>query len=211
MEQIVLQALRRETKGKGAARQSRREGRVPGVVYGLDMQPLNISVVADDLESAVTRFGGGSVLVDLRVEGIEHDTARAALIREIQRHPVSRQAESIDLYWVSLAETVTVIVPVEIVGTSPAETAGAVIDHVVREIEVSCRPLEIPRSLFVNIDGMEMHDTRTVADLQLPDGVTTALDPDTVIVTCTPPTREEEPRGEEEVEGEIQQVSETEG
>lgn len=211
MEQIVLQALRRETKGKGAARQSRREGRVPGVVYGLGTQPLNIFVVADDLETVMGHHGASSVLVDLRVDGIEHDAARAALVKNIQRHPVSRQVESIDLHWVSLAEAITVTVSLELVGTSPAQTSGAVIDHVIREIEVSCRPLQIPQSLVVSIDGMEMHDTRTIADLQLPDGVTTALDPDTVIVTCTPPTREEEPRAEEAVEGEIQQVSDTEG
>lgn len=208
MEQVVLQASRREATGKGAARQARRDGYVPGVIYGMNRPPVNILLERDAFERALAHHRGGTLLVDLRVEGAEVGSNTAALLKEIQRHPVSRAPESVDFQWVALEENVTVSVPVAVEGTSPAVKAGGVLDLILHEVEVTCRPLAIPEQIVISIEGLEMHEVRTAAQLQLPAGVELAVEPDTPVVTVVPPSKEEEAREAPGVEGEITDVEE---
>lgn len=208
MEQVVITATRREGVGKGPARQARRDGRVPGVAYGLHRPPIALSVSRDDLERLLAHHRG-SVLVRLEIDGQAPEPNTAALIKQVQRHPVSRVAESVDFQWVALEEEVTVTVPVVVEGQARGVVEGGVINQLLHEVEITCRPLEIPEAVTINVDGLGMHETRTVADLQLPAGVTALADPDTPVVTCTPPSPEELPEPESPVEGELTSLEET--
>ena len=211
MEQVVLEASRRQAAGKGAARDMRREGLIPGVVYGLGKPVINLSVTRDEIEHALGRQRGGNVLFDLKVEGVEDEADTAALIKELQRHPISRVPESIDFQWVSLKHKVTVSVPIVLEGALHEESLGVVIDQILYEVDVSCLPLEIPERLVISIEGMELHETRTAQMLQVPQGIELLAEPDDPVVTCTPPTKvEEEPREGEELEGELAELEEGE-
>lgn len=210
MEQSVLKAARRETTGKGPARQMRREGLIPGVVYGLGIPCIKLAVARDELERAIGHHRAGNVLFDLQVEGVEDEPSTAALVKEIQRHPISQDPESIDFQWVSLTEKVTVSVYVVLEGEPPPELAGTVIDQIAHEVPVSCLPLEMPEQVTMSIEGIQLHETRTASMLQVPEGVEVLADPDSPIVTCIPPRIEEEEEEEEPVEGEIEELEEGE-
>lgn len=209
MEQSVLKAARRDTTGKGPARQMRRDGLIPGVVYGMGKPPVKIAVSRHEFEHALGRHRASNVLFDLQVDGVEDEAGTAALVKDIQRHPISQLPESIDFQWVSLKEKVTVNVPVVLEGEAPAELAGAVIDQIAHEVPVSCLPLEMPQQLAISIEGIQLHETRTVSMLQLPEGVEVLADPDSPVVTCIPPRIVEEEQ-EAEVEGEIETLEEGE-
>jgi large subunit ribosomal protein L25 len=208
MERVVLQASRREASGKGAARQARRDGSIPGVVYGMDRPPINILVERDAFERVLGHHRGGTLLVDLRVEGVEAGSNSAAVLKDVQRHPVSRLPESVDFQWVALEEEVRVTVPIAVEGNSPAVKAGGVLDLLLHEVEVTCRPLAIPEQLVISIEGLEMHEVRTAVDLQVPEGVKLEVPADTPVVTVVPPTKVEEAREAPEAEGEITDVKE---
>ena len=206
MEQSVLEATTRIAAGKGAARATRREGLIPGVVYGLGHAPINLSVDRDALKKALKEGGGANVLFDLRIAGVEPLEGVAALVKSMQRHPISRIPESVDFHWVSLADMIQVSVPVVMEGTSQAVKDGATIDLQTYEVLVECLPGTIPQKLVVSVEGIGFHEVRTVADLQVPPGVTVLLDADTVIAACLLPTAEEEPREGAAVEGEVTTV-----
>lgn len=208
MEQSVLKAARRDTTGKGPARQMRRDGLIPGVVYGMGKPPVKLAVSRDEFAQALGRHRASNVLFDLQVDGVEDEAGTAALVKDIQRHPISQLPESIDFQWVSLKEKVTVNVRVVLEGEAPAELAGAVIDQIAHEVPVSCLPLEMPEQLAISIEGIQLHETRTVSMLQLPQGVEVLADPDSPVVTCIPPRIVEEE--EEAVEGEIETLEEGE-
>jgi len=208
MEQVVLEASLREAAGKGGAREVRRQGLIPGVVYGLGQAPVNLSVEREGLERAIKREGGSNVLFNLKVEGLDAAEGTAALVKDLQRHPISRIPESVDFQWVSLKELVQVSVPVVLQGTSRAIVDGAGVDQMLHEVEVSCLPLAIPQHLVLSIEGIELHETRTVEALQVPGGVTVLAPPDAPVVSCFPPRAEEPTREAEPVEGELTAVSE---
>jgi len=209
MEQVVLQAAHRDKVGKGAARALRREGLIPGVVYGLGQETMTISVSRERLEVLMTGHAGSNVLLDLRVEGAETSADTGALLKDMQKHPVTRAPESVDFQWVSLSEKVAVAVPIVFEGTSQAQIEGAVIDQILYEVNVSCLPLQIPDSLVISIEGMVLHETRTAEMLQMPEGIDLLVESDEAVVTCTPPAKIVE-TVDEELEDELDELAEGE-
>jgi large subunit ribosomal protein L25 len=151
------------------------------------------------------------VVFDLQIEGYSDPQGTAALIKSMQRHPLTRIPESVDFQWISLRERVNVSVPIHLEGSSPAQADGAVIDQILHEVEVSCMPLSIPESLVLSIEGMQLHETRTVSQLDVPEGVEVLADADTPVATCVPPAKMvSEDEGMEAVEGEIESIAEVE-
>ncbi len=219
MEQIKLQAYRRDETGKGAARRLRAQGLVPGVAYGLGKETAVLSVPSEALRDVLRSGRGANVLLDLAIEGIEGDHDTAAIIKEIQRHPISREALSVDLQWVSLKESITVEVAVVVEGSAPGVEEGGALETILHTVPVACLPTAIPEQLVIDIAGMEINDTRYVSDFVVPEGVEILASPEEAVVTIVPPVNLEalEARLEEEelvgveVEGEeVEEVEEAE-
>lgn len=211
MEQIVLAAQPREDKGKGAARQLRRDGFIPAVAYGQGRDAVKLTISRESLERILHKHVGGNVVFDLQIEGYSDPQGTAALIKSMQRHPLSRIPESVDFQWISLREKVNVMVPVHLEGSSQAQADGAVIDQILHEVEVACMPLSIPERLVLSIDGMELHETRTVSQLVLPEGIEVLAEANAPVATCIPPAQMVAEHAEEGVEGEIESVEEARG
>ena len=202
MEQVVMTAERREANGSGPARRLRENGMVPGVAYGLDNENVVIAVPRDVLEAALRTEQRLNVLLDLRIKGIKSDKQTAAIVKEIQRHPVTRVPLSVDFQWISLTETITVSVPVQIEGSAPGvDDEGGMVDQIMHEIQVECLPTNIPDHLVADITGMAINDTIHVEALAVPEGVNILVDPAETVVSIAPPIREEdlEVRVEEEL------------
>lgn len=185
MEQVVLEVTTRLDSGKGVARKLRADGFVPGVAYGLEREPISLTVPRDELNATLLRGAGANAVFDLRIDGRAGEKGIAALVKSIQRHPLTRIPESVDFQWISLLERVTISVGVVLEGESPAQAEGAVIDQILYHVDLSCMPLEIPEHVVMSIEGMQLNETRTAAELQVPEGAEIITDPSEPVVTCT--------------------------
>ena len=183
MSNPTLVAQTRSEFGKGAARRARRAGLVPGVLYGHGDAPLHVDLPGHELFLAVR--GQKNALVELVIEGKKH----LALVKEVQRHPVSRNLLHVDFLAVKVGELVDVEVPVSIVGEPAPGT-----QHTQEEFSllVKAPATSIPESIEVDITGVEAGTAVRVADVAFPKGVVSELDPETVVVTVSEEVVEEE-------------------
>jgi large subunit ribosomal protein L25 len=184
--ELKLKAERREESGKGAARKLRAAGRVPAVLYGHGVGPMAVSVDAKDLFHVLHGSAGTNVLVDLQVDGAQH----LSLPREIQRDHVRGRYVHVDFLAVRRDETVTVSVPVRVVGESPGVKAGGVIEHHLWELQVECLPGDVPDGIEADVSNLQVGDSLRVADL-LPSQGVSVLTPleESVVAVVIPQVR----------------------
>jgi len=198
MEALELQAQVREEKGKGYARKLRREGLLPCVLYGSEIDSIPLTVKTAELDRVI-REGGPNALIKVKVDGKEYIT----IVREVQNHPVTKDYLHADLQRISLKEKLQTLVPLQFVGESPGVEQGGVLQHLLREVEVECLPTEIPEFVEVDISNLGFGESLTVADLSAGPGVDIITDPETLVVSIVAPETEEEPaEGEAEAEPE---------
>jgi large subunit ribosomal protein L25 len=212
-ERIKLQVQERESVGSRESRRLRKQGLVPGVLYGRGNDPHAISVPERELRKALTGSGGLHTILDVVLEGQE--TTHPSILKEYQQDVLRGRVIHIDLQEVRLDQPITASVVVELVGgeEAPGIKEGGVLSQVSREINVEALPMEIPERLELDVSGMEMNATLRLADLPVREGVTYLDDPEeTVLATVTMPTRVEEPEPEvaEGEEGELEGVPEEE-
>jgi large subunit ribosomal protein L25 len=197
MEEVVFQANRREVIGK-KVKTLRREGILPAIVYGHNIEPISISLNMRDAVRTLDSISP-SALVVLDIDGEKHHT----LVRDKQRNPVRRTIMHVDFQAVSLTETVRADVSVNIVGEAPAvETYLGIVVPSLEQISIECLPTNLPDKLDVDISGLEeIGDSILVGDLTAPDGVEIMNDPEDVVVVVIAQAAEEvEEVEEEEVE-----------
>jgi len=206
-ERIKLQVKERESRGSADARRLRREGFIPGVLYGRGKEPQTICVPERDLRRVLTGQGGLHAILDVVVEG--RQTTHASILKDYQQDPIRGHISHIDLQEVRLDQPIQASVNVQLVGEPAGAKEGGVLSQVQREINVEALPMEIPEHIDLDVSGMAIGDTLRLADLAPMDGVT-YLDnaEETVLATVTLPTRVEEPEevteeGEELPEGEV--------
>jgi len=208
LEAIELKAKPRAKTGNGPARVLRREGMVPAVIYGPGKEPAPLTVALHDLDM-VLRERGGQAMINLAIEG--EDGKRMAMVKEIQRHPVSRKVLHADFYEVAMDREITLTVPLTVTGVSPGVEAGGVLQVVRRELEVSCLPMAVPEEITVDISGLQVGDSIHISEVALPEGVTTDVSLDYTVVTVVAPRAEEEAVPAEEEEGEEAEAPEETG
>jgi large subunit ribosomal protein L25 len=200
-ERVKLQVRERERRGSADARRLRREGFVPGVLYGNGKEPHAICVPERDLRRVLTGTSGLHAILDVVLEG--QQTTHASILKDFQQDPLRGRISHVDLQEVRLDQPIHAQVAVQLVGEPAGVKEGGVLSQVQREINVEALPMEIPDHVELDVSGMGIGDTLRLADLTARDGVTYLDDPDeTVLATVTLPTREVEP---EEVveEGEV--------
>ena len=189
----VLVAETGRATGSANSRRLRREDHIPGVVYGHGMDPISISVVRRDLRLALSGPAGVNTVIDLTVDGKVYP----AIVKELQRHPVRRNVSHIDFIQVDLNEEILIAIPVRLEGEAKAVIdEGGLVDPAVDTIEVRTTPRSIPNEIVIDITDMTMDSVITLADIELPAGVTATADPETAIVTVLVTREEELPEGE---------------
>jgi large subunit ribosomal protein L25 len=207
----TLNAEVRDDTGKGAARRLRASGNVPGILYGHGMEPVKLTIPSKDLLHLFHTAGGGSTLVDLKVNGETH----LAIPREIQRDHIRGRFVHIDFLAVRRDERITLSVEVHEVGEAPGIRAGGVIEHHLREIEIECLPNDVPETIPADISSMEIGDMLRVGDIPAPAGVVflTALDTPVISVITPAALRVEADLtlpGEEAPEAPVEEAEEAE-
>lgn len=182
MNVVPLAATTGRDTGKGANRRLRAEGKIPGTVYGLGQEPATITVERSELRRALTTPAGANALLEVTYDG----TQQYALVKEIQRHPVRRDPIHVDLQRIDPETPMGLTVPIVLRGEAKQVTSnGGMVDHLMTSLPVSVRPDSIPNEIGVPIGNLEIDTTITVADLVLPEGVSTDLDPATPVVTAS--------------------------
>ncbi|MBU2489587.1 MAG: 50S ribosomal protein L25/general stress protein Ctc [Proteobacteria bacterium] len=197
MEAAELKAKKREKTGNGPARVLRREGFIPAVIYGAKKEPMSLIVGVRDLEDALKASGSGSTMLNLTIENDGQDK-RVVMLKELQRHPLSRKFIHADFYEVDMKREIWVNVPVEIKGQAPGVEAGGTLQVLRRELEMSCLPMQIPQIFVVDVSGLEIGDSVHISDLTLPEGVSMDRSLDYTVVTVVAPRSEEKPGAVEE-------------
>ena len=195
-QQASLQATIRTTTGKGAARALRRQGKIPGIIYGHGREAEALEIDTGALNRMLVGISAGTTIVDVAVD----DRAPVkALIREIQRDAV-RPGDilHLDLYEVRSDEEITLEVPVRLIGVPDGvRNFGGVLDHVLRELEIEVLPSNIPEHVDLDVTELAIGHSLFVRDIQVPNA-RVLNDPDTPICTVVAPRTEEAPAPVEE-------------
>ncbi|MCQ2410500.1 MAG: 50S ribosomal protein L25 [Elusimicrobiaceae bacterium] len=178
MEKVTIQAASREGIGvKGALSQIRAEKKVPAVVYGGHKEPLSITVAVKDLEKIMK--AGKNTLVEMTLNGAQE----LVLVKEVQFHAVTDKPIHADFQRVSMKDKMDVVVPLKLEGT-PADVAqyGAIIEHILREIEVRALVSAIPHEIVLDITPMTINKGILAGDIKLPAGVELLTDAQAPVV-----------------------------
>jgi len=200
-ERIKLTVKERESRGSADARRLRKQGLIPGVLYGKGKSSYAIFVPERDLRRVLTGAGGLHAILDVVLEG--QNTAHASILKDYQQDPIRGHISHIDLHEVRLDQPIQASVNVQLIGEPTGVKEGGVLSQVQREINVEALPMEIPEHIDLDVSGMAIGDTLRLADLPPREGVTYLDDPeDTVLATVGLPTKIEEPEPEEVEEGE---------
>jgi len=200
-ETLILEAEPRSTTGKGAAREMRRAGNVPAVIYGHGREPQSLTVSQADLDK-VLPSAGASTLVELKLGGKSVKT----LIREVQRHPTRQQVLHVDFLEVHAGEKLTVRAPIRLLGSPEGvRNQGGVLDQILRDIEIRVLPRHMPEAIEIDVDSLAVGHSLHVRDLEIPNAEILE-DPDQTICTVVPPRVEAEAVvvAEEEEEGALE-------
>jgi large subunit ribosomal protein L25 len=187
----------RDRAGKGAARATRREGKVPGVIYGAKQAPVTIALDPRVVWAELKKPGFKTRLFDI---DLGNGSKERALARDIQFHPVTDQPQHIDFLRVSADAAVHVKVPVHVANAdkAPGVKRGGVVSIELHEIEVTCAPDSIPAEIVIDLTGLDIGGSIHVNELKLPAGVTPYhVAAQGTVVTIAPPTVQQVAEGEQ--------------
>ena len=203
MSDLLLSAETGRKEGTRPSRRLRREGKVPAVVYGLDSDPIAVSVEWPELRRCLTTDAGLNALITLDIDGTNH----LSVVKDIQRHPTRRDVLHVDFLRVTEDQLIDVNVPVVLIGEARNVTMyDGMVDQSMYEMTISVKPTAVPQQIEVDISELELGATVKVEDVDLPDGATSPMDPNetVAIALITRSTREAIRRAEqgEAAEGE---------
>jgi large subunit ribosomal protein L25 len=217
-ERVKLEVQVRDAHGSAEVRRLRKQGLVPGVIYGGGKDPAAICVAERTLRKALTGSGGLHAILDVIVQGDGKADPRPAILKDYQQDVMSGRVSHIDLHQVRLDRPIQASIVVQLVGESVGAKEGGVLSQVSREINVEALPMEIPEHIDADVSAMQIGDTLRLEDIALIEGVAFLDDlHETVIANVAAPRVEiEEPEVEEGelVEGEAAEgegVAEGEG
>ncbi len=202
-DRATIEVAPRDERGSRESRRMRRQGRLPGILYGRGRDPQAFSVNELELRAALK---AGHALLDVKLGS---DTV-PVIIKDQQHHPVRGGFTHIDFLEVDLKQTIQSTVPVDLAGVddAPGVIQGGVLDHVTRELNIEALPTDIPDSVTIDVSSLELNGTFLLSEATIPSELTVLDDAEeTVIATITPPTKVE---AATEVEEETEVVGEAE-
>ncbi|MCD6583828.1 MAG: 50S ribosomal protein L25 [Candidatus Omnitrophica bacterium] len=202
MEKVSIKALKRDKTGKEIAKKLRREGFIPAVIYGRDLNiPIKIPITELKVIKA-HRFSESSI-IEIVIEDSKSKANRiATVIKDIQFHPLTEEVLHMDFLKVSMKEKIKVKVPLVLKGEPQGVKEGGVLEQMLWELEVEALPLEIPEKIEVDISSLQIGHSIHVGDIQLPERIRILEDSGETIVTIV------SKREKEKVEEEVEEVSE---
>ena len=201
MSEMTIQVEKRERTGKGGSRESRRKGMIPGVVYGAGKDSVPIQLDRKSFLELMKKSDSENPIFLLKLS--DSGQERHAILRDLQKDPVSRMVIHLDFQRIEMNQKVHVTVTVELMGTAVGvKTEGGLLEFTTRELKVECLPADIPKHIEVDITNLHVGQHIEAGAVKLPDGVTLFDDPEKVIVTLGH-MRTEETSAEDRAEPEV--------
>jgi large subunit ribosomal protein L25 len=184
MADVTLAAEVGRTLGSRSTRRLRREGKIPGVIYGHGTDPVSVAVVARELRLALNGEAGSNQLLSLDTGS----TTYLALARDMQRHPVAQTVTHVDFQIVRRDEIIAADVPVILVGEALEVHHGdGLVDQQMFTLTIHARPADIPTSIEVDVSELTIGAQLRISDITLPSGVSTEVDPESAVAIGQPP------------------------
>jgi len=186
LELIKLNAKARETKGKGAAIKLRASKAIPAIVYGAKKDPMMLSLDTVEFVKIIRDHGNTGLFFNLKIEG---GIEKAVMLKAMQMDAFSLNYLHVDLHEVDMDQTVSVTVPVETTGECPGvKTGGGMIQIIRRDLDVICKPADMPERIVLDISALDIGDSIHVEDIDLGDAVEIPHEVNFTMITIVPPT-----------------------
>lgn len=197
---MKIKVSKRKKVGTGPSKRLRAKGEIPGIIYGSDIEATPIKIDVSQWKEIMKAQESGEKLIELSIKGERKKKSHTVMIKEVQRHYITRDVLNVDFHSISLKEKVEASIPIILLGEPiGVKEEGGILEHHLREIDVECLPKDIPEHFDLNIDNLKIGDVLRVSDIKQKEGVDILLDPDDVILSIAVPSIEEV---EEEVEEE---------
>lgn len=187
MQQVALQAHKRNRTGKGISRQLRLQNSIPGVVYGGKLESIPVHIGLKDLHQILSSSAGENVLITLEIRNGDGSLKQSVIIKDLQKDPISREFVHVDFYRISLDKELNTHVPIVPLGIAVGVQEGGILEFTMREVEVRCLPTLIPDKIEVDVAELKIGKTIHVSDLRVPEGVTILDDPEDVVMSVVAP------------------------
>jgi large subunit ribosomal protein L25 len=199
MAHPVIAARIRKEKGKGAARRLRKNNQIPAVFYGPKTDPVMLVVDYPELKGIMKRGSGENIILDLQVQSDGGTETRMAMLKDLLMDPVTDAYIHADFYEISMDKKITVGIPIRLINTPVGAADGGILQHIKRELTISCMPDRLIDYLDVDVSGLDIGDSLHVRDIKLPEGISSTEEDDMTIAVVAAPTV----AVEEAVEGEV--------
>ena len=207
MNQPVLTARIRKSKGKGAAKKLRKMAQVPAVFYGPNTDSVMLAVDYPELERLLKQGSSDNVILDLQVQSDQGTETHKAIIKDILLDPIKDIYLHADFYEISMDKEITVDIPIRLVNSPVGVTEGGILQHIRRKLNISCLPDKMIDALELDVSGLAIGDSLHVEDIDLPEGIVSLEEGHLTVATVAAPTiveeEEEEVIEEELAEGEV--------
>lgn len=214
MAQNTLEVSIRKRMGKSGAREIRKEGNVPAILYGKGTEPIALVISPGELKQALSTEAGENTLLEMHVKNGSDEIKKLSLLREVQYDFLTGKPIHFDFQALDMNKKITVEVPVKIVGKAKGVKEGGVLEEILRDISVECLPKDIPNSFEVDVTELDIGDSIHVSSLEVSEEVDILKDPEETIVTILAPKMEIEvaaAEAEAEAEAEEAAAEEAEG
>jgi large subunit ribosomal protein L25 len=211
MDTLPLSSEIRTQTGKGSARKLRSAGKLPAILYGPETDAVMLTLDCAELMKALQGKSPENIFLDLTIDSDEKGKPKKVMIKEIQRDPVKRNYLHVDLFEISLKKELEVDIPIHLVNTPIGVTQGGILQHVRREVKVSCMPDDLVEKIEIDVSGLDIGQSLHMEDITFPSGLKSLEDGDVTVLTVVAPTIAAEVEEGEEGEAEEEKVEETEG
>ncbi len=198
MTQPVLAAHLRKKTGKGAARKLRKSHQVPAVFYGPGTETVMLALDYPELEKILKQASGENIILELQVKTDKGTESKKAMLKDLQIDPVKDTYVHADFYEISMDKEITVAVPIQLINIPIGATNGGILQHIRRELTITCLPDKLIDAFELDIAGLDIGDSIHIRDIELPEGVTSAEEGHLTVALVAAPTIEVEEEEEEE-------------
>ncbi len=198
MAQYQLAATVRETTGKEAAKKMRKEKNIPGIFYGPDSKPVMLSFKDGDLRKILKSAASENIIMGLELKSDKGTETKVVMLKELQADPLKDSYIHADFYEISMDKELTLNVPVILVNTPVGVTNGGILQHVRRELTISCLPDKVIESIEVDVSGLDIGESIHIENIIFPEGITSSQEGRLTVAVVNAPTVSEAGEGEDE-------------